>query len=154
MNMTKRVLVLLIAFVLVIGFTVGCFIYDDNERLIARTTGLRLGEGVEVVAMNKHGFPFRRSAYEAKISIPHDNPMMVCDALYEIYEESGGFYTYAEFYALCKEVFDDVKLRPIAENGTNVWALGVQYEDKENIFFVVVSQDPEHAYLYIYYSRY
>ena len=154
MNMTKRVLVLIITFVLVVGFTIGCFIYDDNERLIARTTGLRLGEGVEVVAMDKHGFPFRRSAYEAKISIPHDNPMMVCDALYEIYGENGGFYTYAEFYALCKEVFDDVKLRPIAENGTNVWALGVQYDDKENIFFIVVSQDPEHAYLYIYYSRY
>ena len=74
--------------------------------------------------------------------------------MHEIYEENGGFYTYAEFYALCKDVFEGVKLRPIAENGTNVWALGVQYEDKENIFFVVVSQDPEHAYLYIYYSRY
>lgn len=152
--MKKRIEVLIVILVIVIIFVAGCFVYDDNKRLIARTTGLRIGEGIEIVDMDKHGFPFRRSGYEAKISIPHDHPEIVTDAIYEIYQQNGAFMNYAEYYAMTKDVFDSVNIRPVVENGTNVWALGVEHADKENVFFLVVSQDSENAYLYIYYSRY
>lgn len=152
--MNKRIAVLVVILVLVTGFFVGGIIYDDNERLIARTTGIKLGEGYEVEKIYKHGFMFRRSAYEVKISIPHDDPQDAVDAITDLYGQEGQFLTYADYYELSSDIFEGVKLQPIVENGTNVWTLPVKFTDEENIFFLLVSEDSEHAYLYIYYSRY
>lgn len=154
MNMKKRIIVLVVILVLLTGFFIGGIIYDDNERLLARTTGLELGEGYEIEKMYKHGFIYRRSSYEVKISVPHDNPETAIDVITEIYDDPGLFLTYATYYEMSEEIFEGVKLRPIVENGTNVWTLPVEYSNGENYFYVLVSEDPEHAYLYIYYSRY
>jgi hypothetical protein len=154
MNMNKRIKVLAVILVLITAFFVAGIIYDDNERLIARTTGIELGEGYEVEKIYKHGFMFRRSSYEAKISVPHDNPQQAVDVITSIYEQDGVFLTYADYYELSSEIFQGERLRPVVENGTNVWTLPVMFDDEENIFFLLVSEDQEHAYLYIFYSRY
>lgn len=150
----KRIIVLLVILVLITGiFAVG-LVYDDNERLLERTAGLKLGEGYEIEKMYKHGFMFRRSSYEAKISVPHDDPQTAVDIITDFYGLDGTFLTYADYYELSSEIFEGVTLRPVVENGTNVWTLPVKFDDEENIFFLLVSEDSEHAYLYIYYSRY
>ena len=152
--MRKRIIVLIVILLVVIGVSVAGFIYDRNDRLIARTTGLVFDEGCTIEKVNKHGFPFRRAAYEAKISIPHDRPEAVMNAIYELYGEEGSFMTYAEYYATSNQIFQGVALVPKVENGSNVWVLGLEFPDKENVFFFIVSEDSEHACLYIYYSRY
>ena len=152
--MKKRVIILIVILVLVIGATVGGFMYDRSDRLIARTTGIMFEEGYDIVTIHKHGFLFRRTGYEAKVRVPHDDPMTVIDAIYEMYDAEGAFLTYAEYYALSNQIFAGESIVPKVESGTNVWTCGIEFDDKQNLYFVLVSEDPQNAYLYIYYSRY
>ena len=152
--MKKRVIILIVALVLIIGVTVGGFIYDRSDLLIARTTGIMFEEGYDIVTIHKHGFIFRRSGYEAKVRVPHDDPVKVIDAIYDRFGAEGAFLTYADYYALSKQLFEGERLVPKVESGSNVWTCGIEFEDKQNLYFVLVSEDSENAYVYIYYSRY
>ena len=154
MRKNNKIIVLLIILLVLVAFAATALVYDNNERVIARTTGLVLGDGFEVERMNKHGFVFRRAAYEAKISVPHDNPMIIPDAMNELYGEYGNLLSYTEFSSMYEDLFSGYKIAPKVEYGTNAWVMGVNFDTHESIFLMVVSEDPEHAYLYIYYSRY
>ena len=149
--MNKKTLGLIALLVIVIGALVAGLIYDRDEALIARTQPLPLGDGVEVVEMHKHGFLFHRSGYEAKISIPHDHPEYMVQYLSELYQFEGELMLNAQYQVFCDQVFDGTMMEPVVEEGTNVWVQGAGEENGASVVNIIVSEDPTHAYLYVYY---
>lgn len=150
--MNKKSFALLVILVVVVGAVVAGLIYDRNEALIDRTQPLPLGDNYQIVEMHKHGFIFHRAAYEAKIKIPHDEPETIMNYLANMHQFGGEILLYTEYLTFRDEVFTDSNLmQPQVEEGSNIWLQGVGEEGGPNVVNIIVSEDSENAYLYVYY---
>ena len=151
--MNKKVIIMIVILIAVIGAGIFGIYYDRDEALLERTQPIPLGDGVEIVEMHKHGFIFHRSSYEAKISISHDHPELVVDYLTSLYNFEGDFMMYPDYVVFSKDIFDGTNImQPTVEDGTNVWVQGVGEENGgASVVNIIVSEDSSHAYLYVYY---
>ena len=90
-QLSRKDVVLIVVTVILFLIMVGGFIYDNNGALLDRTNLIPISkdENLEVVKMEKVGFLYSRSAYEAKIRIKDGMWQQYIDVIYTYYEGSG-----------------------------------------------------------------
>ncbi len=148
-----KLAILIILVAAFIGYTIFAVQRDKDEALLERTQPIPLGNGIELVEMHKHGTVYHRTGYEAKISIPHENPEAVVQYLAEMYGFEGQFMAYTDYVVFCDKIFQGTPfIKPKVEQGTTVWVQGAGEDKGASVVNIIVSEDPEHAYLYVYYS--
>ena len=148
--------ILIIVTIILIGVLIGGFIYDRNSALLARTNYFPINEdqNLEVMKMEKAGFLYMRSGYQAKIRIKNGAADHYIVEIAQTYGGQGRMFDYAQYQEYSADVLAKVTLKPNPAQDSFVWVLGVPLSPttSENIVYIV-SIENDGAYIYMYYSR-
>ena len=146
----KKLIMVTIAVVLIAAVLI---LLDNSTFLVKRTNEFELPEDAEIVAVNKHGFIAFRMAYEAKIKVDHDDPWATVELLENSCPVQGEVIPYDNYMTTAEELFAGYKLVPAPEEESNVWIGAYTDIDDHEYVYILDSEGPEDAYLYIYYTR-
>ena len=152
----KSDIVLVVVTIILVIVLIGGFIYDRNSALLARTNYFPISEdqNLEIVKMDKAGFLYRRSSYQAKIRIVDGKADEYIIEIASTYGGEGRMFDYRQYKEYEADVLQKATLRPSPAPETFIWVLGVPLSEKstENIVYIV-SVEQDGAYIYLYYSR-
>jgi len=152
--MKKSEFMMIIVAVALVAALVISLVYDRNSALLERTLKYEITDDMKIVRVDKHGSWFNRTSYEAKVKIPHDDPLIIMDSIINAYDGfEGEFISYDQYLTFADTVLDGVKLKPDVEEGTTVWMQGVKIAGGESVYHIIASASQTDAYLYIYYSK-
>jgi len=154
----KSDIILIIVTVILVGVLIGGFIYDRNDALIDRSNPVALmgDDNLEIVKVNKKGFLYYRTAYEAKIKIKDGSWSRYIIRISETYGGEGAMLDYNQYKEYEADALDLVTVKPNPRTDSFTWVLGVPLKENstENIVYIVTMEGDNHdAYIYLYYSR-
>ena len=156
-QLSRKDVVLIVVTVVLFLIMVGGFIYDRNEALLDRTNLISISadDNLEVVKMEKVGFLYSRSSYEAKIWIKNGSWQSYIDPIQNAYQGSGAIMLTPDFQNYSDITLNEVTLRPQPSADAYMFLFGstIKANSGENVFYVIDQEDDGNAYMYIYYSK-
>ena len=156
-QLSRKDVILIVVTVVLFLIMVGGFIYDRNEALLDRTNLISISsdENLEVVKMEKVGFLYSRSSYEAKILIKNGMWQSYIDPIQNAYMGSGSVMLTPEFTNFSNISLNEVSIKPVPSADAYIFLMGstIKENSKENVVYILDQEDDGNAYMYIYYSR-
>ena len=156
-KLSRKDIILIVVTVILFLVMVGGFIYDRNDALLDRTNLISISndDNLEVVKIEKIGFLYSRSAYEAKLLIKNGMWQSYIDPIQDTYEGSGMIMMTPEFYNYSDVSLNEVRIKPNPSADAYIFIFGsnIKYNSKENVVYVIDQEDDGNAYMYIYYSK-
>jgi hypothetical protein len=156
-QLSRKDVVLIVVTVILFLIMVGGFIYDNNGALLDRTNLIPISqdENLEVVKMEKVGFLYSRSSYEAKIRIKDGMWQQYIDVIYTYYEGSGMIMMTPDFEGYKQVTLNEVNVKPSPSADSYVFIFGstIKPNSKENVVYILDQEDDGNSYMYIYYSK-
>ncbi len=156
-QLSRKDVVLIVVTVILFLIMVGGFIYDNNGALLDRTNLIPISkdENLEVVKMEKVGFLYSRSSYEAKIRIKDGMWQQYIDVIYTYYEGSGMIMMTPDFEDYKNITLNEVNIKPEPTEGSYVFIFGstIKASSRENVVYILDQEDDGNSYMYIYYSK-
>lgn len=153
----KTDVILIVITIILVGVLIGGFIYDRNSALLARTNYFPINEdqNLEVVKMEKAGFLYMRSGYQAKIRIKNGAADQYIIKIAQTYGGEGRMFDYPQYQEYAADVLAKSTLKPDPRQDSFIWVLGVPLSPttSENIVYIVSIEGEGEAYIYMYYSR-
>lgn len=156
-QLSRKDIVLIVVTVILFLIMVGGFVYDRNEALLDRTNLIPISkdENLEIVKMEKVGFLYSRSAYEAKIRINDGMWQQYIDVIYTYYEGSGMIMMTQDFADYSNITLNEVNIKPAPSADSYVFIFGstIKASSRENVVYILDQEDDGSSYMYIYYSK-
>ena len=154
--MTRKEKILIVVTVVLVLVMIGGFIFDMNKFVLARTNLYDFGsdENIEVVSMEKYGFLYYRTAYEAKLLVKDGywDPYVL--QLENDYSASGEFMDYEEYSEYAETALANVSVKPNPAELAIIWLFGstIKEDSNANVVYIIDQEDDGYAYIYVYYS--
>ncbi|MBO4425612.1 MAG: hypothetical protein IK128_03910 [Clostridiales bacterium] len=156
-QLSRKDIVLIVVTVILFLIMVGGFIFDRNEALLDRTNLISISndENLEVVKMEKVGFLYSRSSYEAKILVKDGMWQQYINTIQNAYNGSGMIMMTPDFASYSDITLNEVNIKPSPTDGTYVFIFGstIKESSRENVVYILDQEDDGNSYMYIYYSK-
>ena len=152
----REFILIIITVILVIVLGIG-FYYDRTSALLDRTNAVKFSQdqNLELQKINKVGFLFARSSYEAKFKIKNIDWGSYVDLLSKAYGGGGGFCGIDGYKQYEESALSKVSLKPQPKSDALVWILGSKLGNntEKSVVYIIDEEVDGNAYLYVYYSR-
>jgi|GEM_PF-811364 len=124
--MSNKDIGLIIVTVIMVGVLIGGFIYDRNEELLDRTNNFLIAEdeNLEIVKVEKAGFLYSRTAYEAKLKIVDGYWESYYLGIANIYDNDGQILTPTQYHDYASEALTAVAIKPEPASTSAIWVMG------------------------------
>lgn len=156
-QLSRKDVVLIVVTVVLFLIMVGGFIYDRNGALLDRTNLIPIStdENLEIVKVEKVGFLYSRSSYEARIRIKNGMWQAYIDVIQNAYEGSGMIMLAPDFQDYSDITLNEVTLKPQPAPDAYIFILGsnIKVHSNETVVYILDQEADGNAYMYIYYSR-
>lgn len=157
MEMKKRETILIVVTViLVIILGIG-FYYDRTSALLDRTNAVPISSdpNLQLEKINKAGFLFARSAYEAKFKITNNDYENYINVLSIGYGGGGGYCGLDGYNQFAEKALAKASLKPQPKSDAVIWILGSKLgnDTEQNVVYIIDQEADGKSYLFVYYSR-
>ena len=156
-QLSRKDVILIVVTIVLFLIMVGGFVYDRNEALLDRTNLIAISsdDNLQVVKMEKVGFLFSRSSYEAKILIKNGMWQSYIDPIQNTYQGSGMIMLTPDFQNYSDITLNEVTIKPQPSADAYMFIFGstIKVDSKENVVYIIDQEDDGNAYMYIYYSK-
>ena len=152
----KEKVLIFITVVLVIILGIG-FYYDRTSALLDRTNAVPISSdpNLKLEKINKAGFLFARSAYEAKFQITNNDYQNYINVLSIRYGGGGGYCGLEGYNQYAEKALTKASLKPQPKNDSVIWILGSKLgnDTEQNVVYIIDQEADGKSYLFVYYSR-
>ena len=156
-QLSRKDVVLIVVTIVLFLIMVGGFVYDRNGALLDRTNLIPIStdENLEIVKVEKVGFLYSRSSYEAKIRIKNGMWQAYIDLIQNAYDGSGMLMMAPDFQNYSDITLNEVTMKPQPSADAFMFIFGstIKVNSQETVVYILDQEDDGCAYMYIYYSR-
>lgn len=156
-KLSRKDIILIVVTIILFCVMIGGFVYDRNGALLDRTNLIPISSdaNLEVVKMEKVGFLYSRSAYEARILVKNGMWQSYIDTIQNAYAGSGMLMMASDFAVYSSTTLTDVTIKPSPSADSVVFIFGstIRVNSKENVVYILDQEDDGNGYMYIYYSK-